>query len=47
MNKSESEVCEQCLECECYWQNTDSENECEGAKEPCHEFIENRYKENI
>ena len=32
--------CEKCCDCAYYWQNTDTENECVGEDEPCHEFIE-------
>ena len=37
------DVCDECLNCAYYWQNTDTENECDGdKKEPCHEFIKFR-----
>ena len=35
-----AKVCDDCLNCAHYWQNTDTENECEGQNEPCHEYIE-------
>lgn len=42
MNKQENgawvDVCDQCLECEIYWKNNDTDSECEGEEEPCHEF---------
>ena len=28
-----------CTKCFWYWQNNDTENECEGLEKPCHEFI--------
>ena len=28
-----------CDECKYYWQNCDTENECQGEVETCHEFI--------
>ena len=34
------EISEKCYRCECYWQNCDTDTECEGMKEPCHEFRE-------
>ena len=30
----------ECFACHWYWQNNDTENQCEGQKEVCHEFIE-------
>ena len=37
----DKDVCNECLNCSHYWQNTDTENECNGnEKEPCHEFVE-------
>lgn len=40
MNKQEIwvDISDKCLDCEIYWQNNDTETECEGDKEPCHEF---------
>lgn len=32
--------CKQCEQCTYYWENTDTENECDGEDEICHEFIE-------
>ena len=32
--------CKQCEQCAYYWENTDTENECDGEDEICHEFIE-------
>ena len=34
----EKDCCDDCLNCAYYWQNT--ENQCEGENEPCHEYIE-------
>ena len=34
------ECCEKCTTCYYYWQNNDTENECLGEDEPCHEYIE-------
>lgn len=31
-------ICDECTICACYWENTDTENECEGLTKPCHEF---------
>ena len=31
--------CEKCTTCYYYWQNNDTENECLGKDEPCHEYI--------
>ena len=36
----EKDCCDDCLNCAYYWQNTDTENQCEGENEPCHEYIE-------
>ena len=38
MNKQEQVINDKCFACECYWQNNDTGNECQGAEEPCHEF---------
>ena len=34
------DICEKCTTCKWYWQNNDTENECEGSDVPCHEYIE-------
>lgn len=34
------DCCDECLKCAYYWQNTDTENQCEGENKPCHEYIE-------
>lgn len=31
-------ICDECYECHYYWQNNDTENECQGQQEPCEEF---------
>ena len=31
-----------CENCYYYWENNDTENECKGSEEPCHEWIEKR-----
>lgn len=36
----EKECCDDCLNCVYYWQNTDTEYQCEGENEPCPEYIE-------
>ena len=36
----EKDCCDDCLNCAYYWQNTDTENQCEGENEPCHDYIE-------
>lgn len=30
----------ECINCAYYWENTDTENECEGEATICHEYIE-------
>lgn len=34
-----SKVCNECYECYWYWQNNDTENECNGQEVACCEFI--------
>ena len=29
----------ECADCAYYWENTDTENECQGENSICHEFI--------
>ena len=36
------DMCDECLECECYWQNNDSDINCQGSVEKCHEYREKR-----
>jgi hypothetical protein len=31
-------ICDECYECHYYWQNNDTEHECQGQEEPCEEF---------
>ena len=33
-------ICEECTTCKWFWLNNDTENECEGSTNPCHEYIE-------
>lgn len=33
------DCCTECITCAYYWENTDTENECNGEDKPCHEFI--------
>ena len=35
-------ICEECENCYYYWENNDTENECEGSEKPCHEWIAKR-----
>lgn len=35
-------ICDECVECDYYWANSDSEFECQGQAKPCHEFIPKR-----
>ena len=37
-----------CTNCHFYWQNNDSENQCNGTRDykPCHEFVEREVAEN-
>lgn len=35
-------ICDECCDCAYYWENTDTENECDGETKPCHEFIQFR-----
>ena len=35
-------ICDECVECDYYWANSDSEFECQGQTKPCHEFIPKR-----
>ena len=35
-------ICDECVECDHYWANSDSEFECQGQVKPCHEFIPKR-----
>lgn len=30
-------ICNECVECDCYWANNDT-GECQGQAKPCHEF---------
>lgn len=34
------EVCDKCYQCHWYWENNDTENECNGTEKNCDEFIE-------
>ena len=34
------DCCEKCTTCKWYWQNSDTENECEVSDAPCHEYID-------
>jgi hypothetical protein len=34
-----------CEDCEYYWQNSDTEIECQGEDKICHEFIFNKHKQ--
>lgn len=34
------EVCKECEGCAYYWENTDTENECNGDVEICDDYIE-------
>ena len=43
MNKQDLKISDKCFECEIFWMNNDTETECEGAKEPCHEFRQRKY----
>lgn len=38
--KALAEMSKDCTDCRNYWQNTDTENECNGQDKPCHEFVE-------
>lgn len=38
--KALAEMTKDCTDCRNYWQNTDTENECNGQDKPCHEFVE-------
>lgn len=38
MNKLQPTINDKCFICECYWQNNDTGEECEGAEQICHEF---------
>ena len=42
MEKKDKEVCDKCYECYWYWENNDTEDECNGQKEACYEFIKSR-----
>lgn len=33
------ETIKDCCDCKYYWQNSDTENECQGQSEICHEFV--------
>lgn len=35
----EKYICDECYDCYWFWQNNDTECECQGNKEPCHEFV--------
>ena len=35
-----TETSKDCTDCRNYWQNTDTENECNGQDKICHEFAE-------
>ena len=39
-NKLIKSCFDQCEQCAYYWENTDTENQCEGEDEICHDFIE-------
>ena len=40
MNTINQGCCEQCKNCAYYWENTDTENQCDGEKEICQDYIE-------
>ena len=35
-------ICDECVECDYYWVNNDTGEECQGLAKPCHEFIPKR-----
>ena len=35
-------ICDECVECDYYWANNDTGEECQGLAKPCHEFIPKR-----
>lgn len=43
MNRSNRKISDKCYECEIFWANNDTETECEGNEEPCHEFRRSRF----
>ena len=43
MNRSNRKISDKCYECEIFWANNDTETECEGDEEPCHEFRRSRF----
>ena len=42
--KALREASKDCTNCRYYWQNTDTESECNGQNKPCHEFVETEKK---
>ena len=42
MANKQRDICDECYNCYYYWENNDTENECNGSEEPCHEWIAKR-----
>lgn len=42
---SDKNICDECYDCRWYWQNNDTEMECQGEEKICCEFIKEELKE--
>lgn len=42
MANKQCDICDECYNCYYYWENNDTENECNGSEAPCHEWIAKR-----
>lgn len=42
MVNKQRDICDECDNCYYYWENNDTENECNGSEAPCEEWIAKR-----